>query len=332
MSSLVLALVAGALTAWSWRREPRRLRNGVLLLVTGWFALSALLRLLTAVLPGFGVVETLLLLAVPFSVVVLAVFLVANGVTLARREGVGPATALPVLAGVALVAVPLAAVALLLVDRPVTIGLAALLLLVSGYVGVAFSAFLVCALAYRRVGAHVHPDAVVVLGSGLVGDRVPPLLASRLTRALEVYRRERAAGRAPLLVPSGGRGADEDRSEGSAMADWLSERGVPEGDLAPETAARNTRENLALSRAVIERRGRGGTVLVVTSGYHVLRAALFAREAGSDAQVVGAPTARYFVPSAFLREFAAIFLAHRRLHALLLVPLLVLTVVVVVAS
>ena len=68
--------------------------------------------------------------------------------------------------------------------------------------------------------------------------------------------------------------------------------------------------------------GRGGTVLVVTSGHHVLRAALFAREAGADAQVVGAPTARCFVPSAFLRELAATFLDRGRLHALLLAPLL----------
>lgn len=332
MSYLVLTLLLGALTAWSWQREPRRLRNGVLLLVTGWFALSAVLTVLIAVAPVLVVVPTLLLLAVPFSVVVLAGFLVANGVTVMRREGVGAATALPVLAGVALVAVPAAALALALLGRTLAIGAAALLLLVSGYLGVAFLAFLVCALAYGRVGAAVHPDAVVVLGSGLIGDRVPPLLASRLTRALEVYRRERAVGRSPLLVPSGGQGEDEGCSEGAAMAAWLAEHGVPPDDLAAETEARNTRENLSLSQAVIEERGRAGTVLVVTSSYHVLRAAVFAREAGSDAQVIGAPTARWFVPSAFLREFAAVLTAHRRLHVLLLAPLLLLTVAVTVSE
>lgn len=65
-------------------------------------------------------------------------------------------------------------------------------------------------------------------------------------------------------MPSGGQGADEGRSEGAAMAEWLSAHGVPESDLAAETAARNTRENLALSQAVIEERGCAGTVLVVT--------------------------------------------------------------------
>lgn len=116
------------------------------------------------------------------------------------------------------------------------------------------------------------------------------------------------------------------------MAAWLAERGVPPDDLAAETAARNTRENLTLSQAVIEERGRAGTVLVVTSSHHVLRATVFARESGSDAQVVGAPTARWFVPSAFLREFAAVFAAHRRLHVLLLAPLLAVTVVVTLSQ
>ena len=165
MSSLVLAVLTAAATAWSWRREPRRLRNGVLLLVTGWFALPALQRLLAAVVPGFEDAEGPLLLAVPFSVVVLAAFLVADGVAVSRREGLGAATALPVLAGAGLVAVPVAAVAPVVIDRPVAIGAAAPVLLVPGYVGVAFSVFVVCAPAHRRVGAHVHPDAVVVLAT-----------------------------------------------------------------------------------------------------------------------------------------------------------------------
>ena len=35
----------------------------------------------------------------------------------------------------------------------------------------------------------------------------------------------------------------------------------------------------------------------------VLRAALLSRKLGINAEVVGSPTARYFLPSAFLREF-----------------------------
>ena len=82
-----------------------------------------------------------------------------------------------------------------------------------------------------------------------------------------------------------------------------------------------------LSAAVQEAAGRPGPALAVTNNYHVLRTAVLARRIGSDTQVVGAPTARYYVPSAFLREFVAVVVEHRRLHLLLVLPFVALTVV-----
>jgi hypothetical protein len=52
-------------------------------------------------------------------------------------------------------------------------------------------------------------------------------------------------------------------------------------------------------------------VTVVTSSYHVFRAAMFTRRAGLRAHVTGARTAGYFIPSAFLREFIAILATYR---------------------
>ncbi len=60
-----------------------------------------------------------------------------------------------------------------------------------------------------------EPDAIIVLGSGLIGDKVPPLLAQRLTKAKTIY--EQFEGR-PKLIVSGGQGADELTSEAEAMA------------------------------------------------------------------------------------------------------------------
>ena len=45
---------------------------------------------------------------------------------------------------------------------------------------------------------------------------------------------------------------------------------------------------------------------------------MIARDLGLDAQVVGSPTARYYVPSAFLREFVAVLVEQRAVHAVLL--------------
>ena len=52
--------------------------------------------------------------------------------------------------------------------------------------------------------------------------------------------------------------------------------------------------------------------LAVTSNYHVFRAAVECRRLGLPFHATGSPTAGYFLPSALLREFAALILHYRR--------------------
>ena len=66
-----------------------------------------------------------------------------------------------------------------------------------------------------------------------------------------------------------------------------------------------TLENLTFSRQIMLKDKPDYRCTIVTSNYHVLRAALYARRAKVNGQVLGAPTARYFWPNAFLREFVA---------------------------
>jgi uncharacterized SAM-binding protein YcdF (DUF218 family) len=56
----------------------------------------------------------------------------------------------------------------------------------------------------------------------------------------------------------------------------------------------------------------------VTSDYHVLRAAMLARRVGLPAGATGAKTARYFLPSATLREFAAVAVMFPRIQVAVL--------------
>jgi hypothetical protein len=80
--------------------------------------------------------------------------------------------------------------------------------LVAAYLGFVLVAFLLYSVVYGWVTRTDGAVAIVVHGSGLLGDRVPPLLASRLDRALRIWRTDRAHGPAPLLVASGGKGSD----------------------------------------------------------------------------------------------------------------------------
>jgi len=315
MVLLIPALVLAVAYLVARRHDRRMLRNGVFLIGAVSFAALAVLDLTVHALPAVVLVVLAAVLLLPVALLVLAGFLLANGVRMFRREGRSLGNALSLLAGLGLVVVVVVTVVLVRSQSTPVIAVALLPLLLAGYLGAAFLVFLVDALVYRRVRVPAQPDAIVVLGSGLVRGEVPPLLRGRLDRAITAWRAAADSGPAPLLVPSGGQGADEPRPEGEAMAEYLVAQGVPAEHVRAETESRTTEENLVLSGRVLEREGHDGTVLVVTSDYHVLRAAMLARSLGTGAQVVGARTARYYVPSAFLREFVAVLVAHRALHA-----------------
>lgn len=329
MGSLILAVIAVLLFRRSFRRDRRQLRNGFFLAFAGWCLLSAVGEFQAYLGPGAGIVWLLIVALLPLSIVVLAFFLIANGVTMMRKEGRSLGNLLSLLAGLAILVLPVAMVVLALTLEPIGLGAAGLLFVVTAYLGVFFVIFLGYAAFYARHPKFVAPDAIVILGSGLIRGEVPPLLQRRIDRAIGIWRATPGA----ILIPSGGQGEDEPRSESEAMAEYIVAQGVPEEAIALEDRSRNTRENLEFSREVLQQRAghRGGDMLAVTSNYHVLRAALLARDIGSTVEVVGAPTAAYYVPSAFLREFAAVLMRHKRLHVVVLLPFVVLAAIGVFA-
>lgn len=316
---MIVLLVAGvfALLYVFFRiRDPRLLRNGLFLVAAVVHGLVGLTLVLEPVVPWVADALTVLIVLAALSVLVLGVALIANGITMFRLEGRSLGNLLSLVAGVAVFAVPVVAAVLISLGNRYAGSLLVFLSLIGLYFGVAFVSFAVYSVVYGIMRKRGEPAVIVVLGSGLIDGEVPPLLRSRLDRALRLYRSEREAGRYPVLIPSGGQGADEPRPEGVAMAEYLIEQGASPDDVHAETESRNTRENLVLSRAVQERIERPGPVTVVTNEYHVLRAAFLARSIGSDAQVIGSRTATYYVPSAFLREFIAVMAEHKVLNAL----------------
>ncbi|WP_161947224.1 YdcF family protein, partial [Streptococcus suis] len=70
-------------------------------------------------------------------------------------------------------------------------------------------------------------DYVVVLGAGLIGNKVTPLLASRIDKGIAIYQKQPGS----KLIMSGGQGPDELIAEGQAMANYALEKGVPAEDI-----------------------------------------------------------------------------------------------------
>ncbi|MFF4186201.1 YdcF family protein [Streptomyces sp. NPDC001691] len=293
--------------------DQRRFGNGVLLgLCTVFLLAGTFVGLDHFLRPLARVMATGLIAGATVGAVVVAGFLLTNGIRMIRTEGGSLANLLPLLAGVAvLVALGLLGAAARFENGPLR-AVATATLFLAGYLSFLFACFIGYAVLYQRVAGRRPVDFVVVLGAGLTdGSVVPPLLASRLERALTLYRRQKARGRSPILLVSGGKGSDEQVPEAEAMADYLTGRGVPDEHVVRENSSTSTEENLKFSRELMERLRPGYRCVIVTNDFHAFRAAVLARRAGVPGEATGSPTAAYYWPSATLREFVAVLVAHR---------------------
>ena len=119
---------------------------------------------------------------------------------------------------------------------------------------------------------------IVVLGAALGPDGdLGPALAERVYAGVEAWR----AGRAPLVMMTGA-------LEAQKMKRRALKLGVPDERIVVEPTARTTREN-ALRCAELMRARRLRTALVVTQGYHRLRAVAAFRQAGVEAEALDFP-------------------------------------------
>ena len=336
MFALELAVVVFAVFLAGVAREPRSFGNAVLLgLALALAALGVAERLVAAPPPAGRLLLVLLVLAVALGPFLIGCFLVANGVTMIRRESLRPANLLSLLAGAAVFLVIGLDVA---AERAESVQLslfATVATLVFGYVSFLLVSYVLYAFLYGLLARTGGADFVVVLGAGLRPDGgVPPLLANRLERGREVWsgvdRRAPPGGFRPMLIVSGGQGADEPVPEASAMASYLTARGFPADRLLVEDRSRSTEENLLFSKANMDEVRPGARCTIVTSDFHAFRAAMIARRLGIRGQVRGARVAGYYRPSAMLREFAAVFLRYRAVNLAICVLLVIAPTAVVV--
>jgi uncharacterized SAM-binding protein YcdF (DUF218 family) len=316
------AIISAGLLWWSLHRDPRPLRNGFLAVVTTYYVLGFVL-FLAAKLPvvefAADLVTVAVLIAGAVGLLLLPMILTVNGIFMIRREHRSLGNLLSLLVGIALLILPLIVVWLIRHENTVTGAIAVGLLTAQACLGLLFLIFVAHTALYAILARRAPAQAIIVLGAGLLAGQVPPLLAGRLQQALAAaHQRQgqrKTSSRIPI-VPSGGQGADESRSEGEAMAEWLREHGVPDRDILVEDQARTTEQNLRYSAGLLQRVGIDPPYLIVTNKYHAPRAAMLARKVGVDAQAIGSPTALYFWPSAYLRGIIAVMTGHKLLLGL----------------
>ena len=193
---------------------------------------------------------------------------------------------------------------------------------------VLFGAGIMGIAAVKRKPSHDR-DFVIILGcqidkkGGLL-----PLLRGRTDRAIRfAWEQEMDTGKSVTYIPSGGQGANEVISEGSAMELYLLTHGADNYEVFAEKKSRNTHENFAFSKRIIDDLHPGAKIAFVTTNYHVLRSGIIARYEGIDAQGIASKTKWYFWPNGAVREFFAILAMHKKTHISVSLMLFVISLV-----
>ncbi len=311
MLQIAFFLLSISICVFSWImiHDPRTLWSGISLLgmllcsaVTMFFLLSEYANWLAEHELLMNILVALLLLTagcVLMFPVILIVTLFVEGIKVIRHEGLRPSNLLTMLFSVLLY--------LYLAVWPVAGGLEKGRLGTKLYLFVSLSAaymlslmaiyLLSAALNLRHWKKRRGADYIVVLGAGVIGTRVTPLLAARIERGIELLHSNPGA----VLIMSGGQGPGEDIAEGEAMARYAEEQGVGIEKIIVEGRSKSTEENLLFSSGLMEK--DRPKVVVVTTSYHVFRALLLAKQQGLKCVGFGAKTKWYFTLNALIREF-----------------------------
>ena len=172
----------------------------------------------------------------------------------------------------------------------------------------------ICTIRAARYVPKYDKDYMIILGcySGN-GINLPIVLRNRVERALAFsHTQEEENGLKLKFILSGGQGNDEMTSEAEAMRRYLVSNGVHNKYIILEDESKNTRQNFKFSKRLIN--DRDAKVVFATTGYHVFRSGVLARQVGLYAEGVGSKSKWFFYIPASIREFIAEIVSEKWRH------------------
>ncbi len=90
------------------------------------------------------------------------------------------------------------------------------------------------------------------------------------------------------------------------MKEYLISHGIEPSRVFTEDKSLSTEENLAFSKKVIEENGLPKEVVIITDGFHMLRARMLAEKQGIDALSFPSATPLHLLPVYWYREWAGV--------------------------
>lgn len=301
-------------------REPRSLKSGCSFVLM-MFSLATFLIVLSFrysdIFSRYPLLfQFLILLTVLATFVVLlfpaflCLMFFVNGIRLIRREGLKPTNLLSMLFALLLVGYLLVwPMVGNLYENNIFRTLYAIISAFALYLLSVMSMYVFSALLNLfHIQKNQHLDYIIVLGSGIQGKKITPLLAGRVDKGISLLKHNKNA----RLILSGGQGPGEDIPESDAMAEYALNQGVLPEKILRETKSTSTEENLAFSRALMME--KDPNIAIVTTSYHVFRALLLAKQQNIRCIGFGAKTKWYFTLNATIREFAGYLHITRKMH------------------
>lgn len=306
----------------SYLKDPRKIINGFLF--NAFFCSFLIFCTITSYDSGNNTLHSIILLPIlaliimiPFGIVALMFGLFLNARILMKREGRRFTNCLTLIAALGILffmLLPIINPASLFSShfQPIFAGIS----LITVYFFIHLSNFLTAYFLYQFNRPRRNQDFIIVLGSGLINDKVPPLLASRINKAIDFYWKQASVNTPPTIIFSGGQGPDEGLPEAEAMQKYAVEKGISLEHTVQENRSVNTYQNMLFSKEIMDSLKPEGKYrsIFTTNNFHLFRAGIYARQAGLNSQGIGSKTAFYYWPNAMIREYVAIIVMGRKRH------------------
>lgn len=269
-------------------------------------------------LPGI----ILFLLVAVFGIFATVFYLFLNERTILKKEGFSFTNLLPLLTSIAIIVFEIGMFILTITSE------SALVTMIAGFLTFIFTysigifiLYFATSFLYNHYPLFGKVDYIIVLGAGLIdGERVTPLLASRINVAYQLYQKQQLQKQhSPKIILSGGQGGDEKLPEAEAMRNYMVEQGYELENVLLETKSMNTAQNLEFSTQIMKEERQiesisGLKIVIASNNYHILRAGKLAQKMGIKARGIGSKTKGYYLPTAFIREFIGYLEMSKRKH------------------
>ena len=156
-----------------------------------------------------------------------------------------------------------------------------------------------------QAGTRPGPEdcTVVVLGCQVSANGEPTvMLRDRIDAAYDYL----TAHPESRCVASGGQNDNEPISEAACIRNTLAARGIDPDRILLEGRSRSTEENLRFTAEIIRQQGLNPRVAIASDNFHQLRASVWARRCGLEAESLGCASWWPLGPGYWAREAVAV--------------------------